>query len=186
MRGDDDRLPLRLAGGDELRLHQRQPVVVDLDAEIAARDHDGICLADDVPHVAHTGLVLDFGDDLCRRAEAVEKAPQHANILRLPHERQGHEINAGPHPRLQIHFILGGQAGQVHKDARQVDVALGADGAGREHLAEDVRIVLVDHPHADQPAVDQHDSAHREIARQPGVIDGDGRRVACRLGAFDV
>ena len=52
MRGDDDRLAVDEAQIDDARLHEREGVIVDLDAEVAPGHHDGVGNLDDVCEVA--------------------------------------------------------------------------------------------------------------------------------------
>ena len=74
MRRDDDRLAFGQAVLDDPRLHQRQDVIVDLDPQIAARDHDGVGDFDDPLEISQPRLVFDLGDDARLGAEAVEQA----------------------------------------------------------------------------------------------------------------
>ena len=85
-------LPSVEAQIDDPRLHEGQGVIVDLDAKIAARDHHGVGLIDDVGQIAHAALVFDLGDDPRPRAQAVEQRAQHRDILGAADERERKEV----------------------------------------------------------------------------------------------
>ncbi len=122
VRGDDDGLALFQAQVHELRLHQRQRVVVDFDAQITARNHHRVGGLDDRVHVAHAALILDFGDDFRARTQAVQKVAQQQDVVALAHERQRHEVDARLDTGAHVALVLLGQRRQVHHHPRQVHV----------------------------------------------------------------
>ena len=64
VRCDDDRLTGGDGHGNGLALDERQGLVRDFDAKVAAGDHEGVGRAEDVAEVFDGGLVFDLGDDV--------------------------------------------------------------------------------------------------------------------------
>ena len=164
MRGDDDRLALGQAQIRRSALHERQDVVVDLDAQVAAGDHHRVGGLDDALQVAQAALVLDLGDDARLGAEAVEQRPQHQHVVAPADERERDEVDARVDAGADVALVLLGERRQVDVDAGQVDVPARAELARREHAAADVRRVLLDHFQPDQAAVDQDGGADADVA----------------------
>ena len=80
LRRGDHRLAALEALEDDPLLQQRHRRHADLDAEVAARDHDRVGLVEDVvEHLDGFGL-LDLRDHVCRRAGLVEQPAQVADV----------------------------------------------------------------------------------------------------------
>mmetsp|Transcript_15049 Transcript_15049/g.35858 ORF Transcript_15049/g.35858 Transcript_15049/m.35858 type:complete len:510 (+) Transcript_15049:276-1805(+) len=113
----------------------------DLHAEVAARDHDAVGLFEDGVKVGDALLVLYLGDDVDPRAFRPKHLADVVDVLRLPHEGGCNGVDlVRDAPVLEVLLVLGGECGEVHDHARQVDVlslpehravdALGPHGPG--------------------------------------------------------
>ena len=74
LRGRDHRHPRLVAGGDDPLLHGRHPRHVQLDAQVAPRDHHRVGLGDDRVEVGQRLALLDLGDDPGAAAAALQLA----------------------------------------------------------------------------------------------------------------
>ena len=171
--GDDDGLSLGEASIDDAALDQGQDVVVDFDAEVAACDHDRVGGADDELEVAQAALVFDLGDDAAAGAEAVEERTEDEHVLAATDEGEGDEVDSGFDAGADIVFIFFGEGGEVHVNARQVDVPAGAQLAGGEDAAVDVGFGFVEDLEADQATVNQDGRADADISGETWVIYGN-------------
>ena len=92
--GRDHGLVLLVALRDDPFLGQRNLLGWELDAQVAARHHDRVGDADDLVDVLQALLVLDLGHDVHGGALVHEELPDLQDVLRLPHEGGGHEVQA--------------------------------------------------------------------------------------------
>ena len=74
--GRDHRHPRAMAGVDDLFLDGRHPNHVQLDTQVAARDHHGVGLGDDRVEIGEGLRLLDLGDDPGAAAATLELAAQ--------------------------------------------------------------------------------------------------------------
>ena len=142
MRSDDHGPALGQAGFHDPRLHQREDVIVDFDAKIAARHHHRIGSFDDAFEIPHATLVLDLGDDAHLGAPLGQEVAQQRDVGHLAHERQCEEVDALLKADGGVGAVLLGEGREVHLHAGQVDVAAGGQRAGDQDAAPDAQVVL--------------------------------------------
>ena len=182
--GDDDGLALGEAGLDNLGLDLGEAVVIDLDAEIATGDHNGIGFADDFLEVADAGLVFDFRDDAGIGVEAFEEVLEVADVLAFAGEGEGEEIGSGGDAGTDVAAIFFGEGWEVDIDAGEIDVATGAEAARGEDAAVDGGFVFGDDFETHEAAIDEHHGADGDVGREAGVVDIDAADGLC--GGFGV
>ncbi len=117
MGSDDDRLAVAQTQIHDLRLHQGQRVIIDLDTQIAARYHHGVRCLHDRQQILDATLVFDFGHDARFGAEIVQQLAQPPHVLAFAHERKRHEIEARRYASAHIALVLLGQRRQADLDA---------------------------------------------------------------------
>src|ERR1051326_7184795 len=162
-------------------LDNRQLLVRDFDAEITARDHDRIGLADDPFEVAERFLVLDFGQDQRRAFRVEEKRAQLDQGAGFSDKRERDEIHAQFQAQCDVGDVLGGEGGQADFDAGQVDVAAAAELAFGQDLALDLVAVLGEDFHLERAVVNEHNVADADVVDEILVVHVHG---AFLLAAF--
>jgi DNA invertase Pin-like site-specific DNA recombinase len=115
--------------------------------------------------------------------------PQHQYVLAAPRKRQGDKVDPRFNPRPDVFRVLIRQRRQIHLHPRKINMPPRAQLPRRDHPATDVRRVLLNHLHANQPAVQQHRRANADIRRQTRIIHVDsrsplGRFVSIKLECF--
>ena len=168
MGGDDDRLALRQAGIDDLRLHLRQPMVIDLDAQIAARDHQRIGLAHNLLQVPHAGLILDLRDDPRLGAQLLEQSSS-APARPPPCARRRARKNRPPPRRRRARpgrsFSV--SAGRFTSTPGRLICRREPSLPGRQDAAMHGGLILRHHLEPDQPAIHQHHAPTVTSAASP-------------------
>jgi hypothetical protein len=101
----------------------------------------------------------------------------------LADERQGDEVDALLDADEGVGAILGGEGGEVHLHAGEVDVAARGEGAGGEHAAADVGVILREHLEADEAVVHQHGVADLDVVDEVLVVHVDGADLLDVLAA---
>ena len=69
---------------------------------------------------------------------------QQLDVGGAAHEGHGDEIHLALEGEFDVGVVLFGQRGQLHVDAGQVDVAAAAHRAGRQDLADELVVALLD------------------------------------------
>src|SRR5581483_11479556 len=108
-------------GFDNTALNDRQFFVRDLNAQIAAGDHDAIRGADDFVEVGHGLLVFDFGDDERRSGMVLKELLELKQIARFANERKRNEIDADLETKENVLDILGRERRKADFHAGQID-----------------------------------------------------------------
>ncbi len=120
-------LPFGEAKFDDARLHEREDVVIDLDAQVAAGDHDGVGGFDDGLEISQAALVFDLGDDAGLGAEMVEQRAQDQDVVAAADEGEGDEIDARGHADANVALVFFGEGGEIDVDAGQIDMPARAE-----------------------------------------------------------
>jgi hypothetical protein len=145
-----------------------------LHTEVAAGDHDGIGLLDDLVDQPHRALILDLGHDLGGAVVALEDLAERDHVGGLATEGECDEIDAGLGTHGHIGQIFLGEGGQVDLHPGKVDVTTGAEQARGEDLAADAVVDLAQDLEVDDPVVDKHHVALRNVIDESVVIHADG------------
>ena len=155
----------------------------DLDAEVAARDHDRVGLGEDlVEHVDRLGL-LDLGDHLRVRARLLDQLAQLADVGGRAHERERDVVDPELQRELEVADVLRRQRRDRQRDAGKVHALVRADHAADDDGAARAAILDLLDAQADEPVVDQHVvprrqhlADHRRRDRQVAVAARPPRR----------
>ena len=173
----DDRLAEPAPGGNDPLLQHRDLVQGNLDAEIAARHHDGVRSRDDLVDVRDRRRTLELGDDRNRRAMLGDDRPDRRDVARPADVARGEVVG-----------VLGDREGDVRgvllrdreRELRvgKVDPLAGRDGAAVEHPGGDRPAAFGGDLELDQAVVDQHAFADAQVVEKVGVVDRqvDARR----------
>ena len=173
MRGDDNRFPLGEAGLDDLLLHDRKSVIIDLDPQIPPGDHDAVGLAHDVDEISDCGLILDLRDDARLGAVFLEQGAQGSQIRGFPRKGEGKKIDPERSAEEDVLAVFLGEGGQIHLHARQIDVPSGAESAGNEDLAAGAGFRFLEDFQLDQAAVDKEGVAGLDVGGEARIIHTD-------------
>ena len=189
LRRRDRRLPVLERAEDDPLLDERHGRGADLDAEVAARDHDRVGGADDrVQLVERLGL-LDLGDDVGLRVGGVQELAQPAAVGGRAHERERDVVDAERERELEVGEVLLRHRGDGDGHARDVDALVGADRAADHDQRPEALAVGVLDGQAHEPVVDQDlvpglehlgedGGHHRQVAGSARALAGDVHRVA--------
>jgi hypothetical protein len=184
LRRRDHRLALLERDVDNPLLEQRHPVGPDLDAEIAAGNHQRVRLDHDrVERIDRLGL-LDLRDHVRARARVLDQVAEIADVRRGANERQRDEVDAELQCELEIVEILARQRGNRHGHARHVDALVGADASAGKHGATCAAGLDALHAQPHEPVVDQHLVPRLQHLADDGGTDGK-LAVPARVRADD-
>ena len=114
------------------------------------------------------------------RAQLIQQRPQRQDVVAAPDEGQRKEVAARLHSDANVALVLLGQRRQVDVDAREVDMPPRTEPPRRGDAAAQGRVVLLDDFHANEPAVDEHRRADRDVPRKTGVVDVDPAKTGRR------
>ena len=118
LRGHDHRLRQAAGELDRALLHDRHRLERQLDAEVAARDHDRVERLDDLLERVDGLRLLDLGDDRHATADLRHDLVHAVDVGGVAHERERDEVGAELEAPAQVGLVLLGQRGHVHRDAR--------------------------------------------------------------------
>ena len=164
---------------DDALLDAGQLGEVDLNAQVATGDHDGVGGGQDAVDVVHALAVLDLGDDADVGVVLVQQVADVVHVLCGAHKGSGDEIKALLHAEDDVVAVTLAQVRHGEVDAGHVDALFVFDLAAVQHLAGDVGVGHVGDAQLDE-AVVQHDGAALvHILGQ--VLVGDGADL---LGAL--
>jgi len=164
--GDDDRLGLLACHGDGALLDHRHLLERELDAQVAAGDHDAVERADDLGEVLDRLRLLDLGDDRDPTSLFVHDPLAVLVVGRGADEREGDEVGAEPDRPAEVLLVLVGQRRHAHGDARQVEALVVGDGACHLDPGHDPRPVHLDHANTHAAVVDQDGVAGLAVTRE--------------------
>ena len=184
VRGDDDGLAAGDGHGDGLALDEREGLVGDLDAEVAAGDHQGVGGLEDRTEVRDGGLVLDLGDDVGVGGMLREQGAERMHVGRFADERQRVEVDADLAADGDVGAVLVGEGGEVDFHAGEIDMAAAAERAGLLDLAAEAVLPLLEHAQLDEAVVDEHHAAHGHGGDHLRVVGRDDEDVPFGLGRF--
>ncbi len=139
--GDHHRLAGVARGPGDLLLQARDLLHRHLDAEIAARHHDGVGEIDDLLEVIERRRLLDLGHD--RRA-AAGKLARFGDVLRPLHERERDPGDAERHGEVHVGAVLLGHGAEGQHGIGQADALAAAEHAARHHLGVDADVARLD------------------------------------------
>src|SRR5690625_5194133 len=107
-----------------------------LDAEVTARDHDGIGLGEDLVDIVEGGILLDLGDDQWSLGYTTTQIP---DILCALDEGEGDIVCLGLDEEVEVIEVLLGEGGCTDPDAGEVDPLVRGEGPAADHRADDAR-----------------------------------------------
>ena len=110
------------------RLHGRHLLERELDAEVAAGDHDPVERVHDVREELHRLRLLDLGDERDPGPAGVgHDLPRELGVVGAADEGHRDDVRAGGQRPAQVGLVLLGQRGRADVDARQVDALVVGD-----------------------------------------------------------
>ena len=185
LRRRDDGLRRDVALVDELLLQHGHLFHVDLDAQIAARDHDAVGDLEDLVEVVHAHAVFDLGEDLHMAAAVVRAELADGQHVAGPaDERGGDQVDALLDAKEDVAAVLLADGGHLQIDIGHGDALAAAQHAAIGHAANDVGAVFNAHDlHRQQAVVDEHVRAGPDQLDHLGIGDGDLMGVALDLAA---
>ena len=115
-------------------------------------------------------------------------AANQLDVERRPHERDGHELDAGGDDHLEQLEVVGGGRGEADPLGRHVHPGPADEAPTREHRRVHPVVVHTVDPEGDRPVAQHHPVALHRTFDQLGVVDGDhaGRAVAFALHEADL
>ena len=177
-RGDDRAARITGRPDDEL-LDERHFGRADLDAEVAAGDHDAVGGLDDLVEVLERLALLDLGYDPGPRPRRIDAIPQPRDIVGGADERQRDVVDTVLQGERQIGRVLLGQRRDRELDAREVHALPGRDQATDLDPGLDPGGVNVRHPRPHGPVGTVRAAAGGRVAGPPerGDRGAAGRRA---------
>jgi hypothetical protein len=125
--GDDHRLGVLPGDLDRALLHQRHVLQRQLDAQVAAGDHDAVEREHDGLEVVDRLRLLQLGDHRQPGAPGVHDLVDEVDVRRAAHERQRDHVDPQFEGELQVGDVLLGQRGHRHVHAGQREALVVAD-----------------------------------------------------------
>src|SRR5699024_4496462 len=171
--GGDDGLAEGVGAVDDGLLDAGQLGEVDLDAQVAAGDHDRVGRREDAVDVLNALGVLDLGDDADLGVVHVQQVADLVHVLGGAHEGGRDEVEALLDAEDDIVPVALAHVGHGQVDAGDVDALFVLDLAAVQHGADDVGVGDFPDGQLDQ-AVVQHDAAAGlDVVGQVFIGDGD-------------
>ncbi|GAA3147293.1 hypothetical protein GCM10020001_083260 [Nonomuraea salmonea] len=96
---------------DDAALDDRHLLQGQLDAEVAAGDHDAVEGVDDLGEAVDGLRLLDLGEQRQAYGLLLHDVAHHVGVGRAADERQGDHVEAGAQRPAQVGFVLVGQRG---------------------------------------------------------------------------
>src|SRR5699024_4535071 len=157
---------------DQVLLDRRDLRKVDLDAHIAAGDHDAVGDRQDLVDVVDAFLVFDLGDNAHRAVVLVQQVADLHDVLRIAGEAGGDQVKALFDAEQNVVAVTLAHVGHRQMNAGYVNAFFGFDDAVVLHGAVDIGVGDLVDLQLDQ-AVVQHDAAAGlHVMRQVFVSDG--------------
>ncbi len=126
---------MRRASLDGALLHDRHGLQRQLDAEVAAGDHDAVERVDDLFEVVDGLRLLDLRDDGDAHALLRHDLVHALDVGRAAHEGERDQVGADAQAPAQVVLVLLAQRGNADGDAGQVDALVVRDRAGDDDHA---------------------------------------------------
>ena len=160
LRGGDADLARAHRAVDQMLLDGGDLGVVDLDAHIAAGDHDAVGHGQDLVDVVDALTVLDLGDDAHRAVVFVQQVADLHDVLRVARKAGRDQVKALLDAKQDVVAVALAHVRHRKMHAGHVDALLGLDDAVVLHGAQDVGVGDLVDVQFDQTVV-QHDAAAR-------------------------
>ena len=173
MSGDDDLLADLEGGLEDLALDDREFLHGALDTKIAAGDHHGIGLFDDLGDQLDGTLILDLRDDAGLAVMQGQNPAHLDDVGRLTAEAEGNEIDADLRADGDVGEILLGERGEIDLHPGEIDVAAGSKLAGGQDLTTDTAIDLREYFKVDDTVINKDDIPFVDIIDEAVVVDID-------------
>ena len=151
---------------DDLLLHRRADLGSDLDAQVAAGDHDAVGGLENVVELVDGSSALDLGQN----GHVLELADL-AHALRVADEGGGDEVDALLEAEEDVLAVTVGHGGQRQLCVGNVHALALAERAAVLHGAANVLAVDVRNGKADEAVVDEDGAAHVDLARELQVVE---------------
>ena len=187
LRGRYDRLVVEVALLDDLLLHMGHFGRRDLDAQIAACDHDAVGDGEDLVEVGDTQRALDLGEDehvvrTCVVADLADALDRRG----IADEARSDGVGLHLAGELDVEDVLLGDGGKADGHVGHVDtLALAQLSPVGDHAGDVVAIDALD-LQANQAVVDEDDRAGLDLGGKVGIIDREARRGSLDdLGGHD-
>ena len=180
LRRRNNRLPPFERAVNDPLLQQRHLGRTDLDAEVAARDHDRVRLAEDVVEHRDRFRLLDLRDHVRGRARGLDQRLQRLHVGGRADKGERDEVDAELERELEIVDVLARERGDRQRHAWQVDPLVRGDGAADEHLAACAATVDRGDAEPHGAVVDQH----VETGLEHGAEDGRRDRQVVAAGGI--
>ena len=176
--GDDHRLAVLSAGGNDLLLDDRYFGDVDFDAQVPSSDHHGIRGLDNGIQILQRLGLLNLGNHVGFGLFGCDERLEFAQLIITAHEAQTDVISSGLRCPDRVVTIFLGECGHAQLNTRQIDSLPAADDATLDDAAGcDIRLHLLDGQRHE--AVGQHDPvADIQFVQQSCV----GRSQFMRVG----
>ena len=181
--GDHGLSPLERVEDDPL-LEERHDLDADLDAQVAAGDHDRVRLLEDRGQRVDRLRLLDLGDHVGVDAGLLDQLLEVADVGGRAHERERDEVDAEPECELEVVRVLSSQGRNRHRNARNVHALVRGDGPADDDCAACASRLDGLDAKPDEPVVDQdvvagleHLADHR---RQDGQLSVHASVLASR------
>ena len=172
--GGDDALAEEAAAGNKILLHRRKPVKRNLDAHVAAGDHDAFAFLADLFDVVVAGLVFNLCDELDTLAAAfIDEIPDVDEVLADGDEGAGDEIYVIFNTETDIALVLLGEINLLEDTAREAHGLAVREFAAFDDFRDDLGVGR-GFDFEDQKAVIEKDPvAGVQLDREVFVADGD-------------
>jgi len=179
LRRRDHGLPALERFGDDPLLHERHELRADLDAEVAAGDHDRVSLRENVVERVDRLRLLDLGDHVSGRSLLLDQRLQVADVGGRSHERERDEVAPELEGELEVFEILPRQRRDRDRDTGKVHALVGRHGPAHDDSAPETAGLHGVDAEPDHPVVDQH-----FVPRTQDLADGGrGNRQLAVPGA---
>ena len=182
LRRCDDALAKQAAGGDEALLDGGQLGKRDLDAEIAAGDHDALADLTDLIDVVDACAVFDLRDHVDLLAAVGRKEVLEVKHVLLAGDEGGRdEVDAVLDAEQQIGLILLAEIGLLEDLVRETHALPVGQFAADLDTAMDVLALDAEHLKDDEAVVDEDLVARVHFLREALVADADDALVALNV-----
>jgi hypothetical protein len=156
LRRGDHGLPALQRPRDDPLLQERNERRADLDAEVAARNHDRVGLDEHVVECVDRLRLLDLRDHVRMRARLLDQRLQVPHVGGGTHERERDVVHAEIERELEVVDVLARQRGDRNRDARQVHALVRGHGPADEDAAARTAALDLLDAQPDVAVVDQH------------------------------
>ena len=164
---------------DDLLLRKRNLLEWQLDAEIAARHHDGVRRQHDALDVRERRVLLDLRDN---QQPLGNEGAQQLHVLRAAHEAEREVIHVLVDRERDVGAILLGQRRRAHEDAGKIHPLVAAQRPAVQHARPHAWFFHIHDDQLQQAVVDEHTVADVKVVRMPLIRHRDFGGVHGVLG----